>query len=206
MFCHECGNNNAPAKGAFCFNCGTKLHLPLSTATPVDIPVMPTNIPVSSKAKEMPYVYSPAAAIAPGKDFLMVTGILLIIIGGVGILLGSFYFLSNICWPPWCWSCREYKLVGITSVLSGSLYIVMGTAGIMWRNNLKRAKVCKLLVMISFAIPLIYTLLCFPLQVYDIGYLTFGWVAFGCALPTPLMYLMAAIKNENAYKRNISQK
>ena len=189
MFCHKCGNQIH--EGAeFCTKCGNRIANENAQST---IPVMQHTAQVYSRQ------------IAPGRTYLLVTGILIIIIYAFSIV-DSFIALATI--DEWLWMSGGEAYRGAwqfdyTLIIFISMYgIVISAIGIKHRDNTNEGQLLmKLgigLIIAQFSALFIAILTGYSLEEMSFFELLGFFIEI---VILPALYIVGAVKNKNAIVR-----
>ena len=125
-------------------------------------------------------------AVAPGRNFLKVTGVLYIISSGMGFIA----LLTTLFEAP--------DLSLLWSFLSVCYSLFMGVMGIKYCKSIDRANLLCILAIIhllDYIFHFIHAVVLLPMQVYILAFVLFVY-AFYFALP--ILYLVGAQKNRSA--------
>jgi len=192
MFCSHCGNNVGD-RSKYCENCGSVVRRPQqfechSAARRPQQFECHKSYPPSHH-----YSYQPSPA--PGKNFLMVASLVLIIYGASGIISS----LSGlVLYDYWDWnmplprvSWLAYYLFALAANLFG---IVVGIVGFINRERVSKASLCMMLAVLSIIVAI-------SVGVFML-YATFGsWFVFILLFSIPADILISLIYYIGA-KRN----
>lgn len=136
---------------------------------------------------------------APGKNFLLVTGILYIIFGAIGFI-GALGMQTMVQAAPWVFAAMQFAfgvnigfLVGLLFVASIA-YIVLGICGIVHREKPEYGKPLMIFVII-LAIYELFAAFLYS-DIIDFSILTL----IGFALPA--LFIVGAYKNHDAWERD----
>ena len=136
-------------------------------------------------------------AVAPGKTLLLVTGILFVIFGTTNFFMGGILLLLA-GMDGSMFASLFPLLFPFYTILRACFAVIMGIVGILFRMRPEKAGVCKVFAIISFCISgldmiIVTAILSGTLAVTII----FAWLP---AMVIPILYLVGAIKNQNASK------
>ncbi len=127
-----------------------------------------------------------------GKNFLKVTGILMIIFGGIGLILSLVALMGVMALADLGVSSTILTVAALFSVASAALQLVAGIIGVKDCNKAEAAKKC-----MSWGI--IVAALCVIGQIINvIGGASFDVVSLLIGLVLPVLYIIGAAKNTAA--------
>ena len=128
---------------------------------------------------------------APGKMFLLVTGIIMIVFGGFGIIGGiGLAFLGDVIDaldPLGTGVGGAVQFWAFITIIAAGLMLAMGILGIVWRTALEKAQILIILGASSLLLDIIS-----GIALRTIGVLSvIGWVL-------PILFIIGAVKNKQA--------
>jgi len=123
MFCSKCGNQFSQNDGNFCPKCGHSKNAPA--------PTIPTAVTIVAPNK------------APGRTFLLVTGILYIIFGAIAMLWGGVINEAGRAFGSFGSSLAAY---GVFVVIASIANIILGIVGIALKDKTEKPKMMGLMV------------------------------------------------------------
>jgi len=203
MFCSSCGGSISNKNAPFCTNCGVKLNAQANENTPNVAPQSPPPSETSyrpSYAQQMLAAQMAARATAPGKNFLLVTGILIIVFSAFGILSNMAMFLTSGFWddflPTGNMSWSTYYGVAI---VIGIYELIMGIMGVANRTKPRVAGLLMVLAIVAIIITVVWSIVSsIALDGMLAGLGIFGIFGIGFGLILPILYLVGASKNNQA--------
>ena len=190
MLCNNCGHE-ADNTNIFCSNCGQKRQ----EDTPELVVYQPGSPPLPQPPAH-PYAFPPNPwQHAPGKNYLLVSGIFLIIFGVFGTLISltgiALSFHLNLLMPVWGWSWSMYYTV---TLIAGIFSIFVGIMGVANRARPGRASLCMILAVIYIAVSVIVAV--FASAVFLSGsFALFVIISLAADIILPVVYFIGGKKN-----------
>ena len=167
MLCDKCGKT-VNAGDAFCGGCGNRA----TAATQ----------PIAASTPE-------AMVLAPGRIFLLVTGIIYIIVGVIGIIMGLLFLVDAVLLADFV-DDVAFEIGFAVGYLLGSAYsFVIGILGVLYRNRYDKAGLLVILGIIAIIGELLEPVLS--------GAFSSMIILF---LAIPVCYIIGAYKNKNMNK------
>ena len=142
---------------------------------------------------------------APGKKFLLVTGILLIIFGVSGLLNGIVFFILGdwifeqvnesmevleefgMDWSPYFSAVLEDSNIHILAIAQSAIMLAIGIMGVLWRQVIEKAQILfvgGIVCILSYLIP---------------NFISFNILTFTASLVSlilPILFVVGASKNK----------
>jgi hypothetical protein len=173
MYCYNCGKENSDHAES-CNSCGAGLN---------DGAIKKVYVPVFEQQVKI-----------PGKNFLKVTGILTIILGGFAFI----GFLMAMADPSAQFMIEQSTIYPVSiSFLISMYFLAVGIMGVVWCQKIEKAKLLMGLItvyMILEGLPLLINLFRNPSIASIIG--------IAVTFVIPVLFLIGAVKNNNMYTYN----
>ena len=179
-YCVKCGNQLAHS-AEYCPKCGNRSKAEY--------------VPAGNQQQSRSYTSSTSTA-APGKNFLLVVGILYIIFGGIYIIISAIGLSTANYWDTILPTANNmsWSVYYTISLIGSFWYVFIGIMGVTNRTRLERASLLRVLACVDFGYILLHAILGFVIFSGALGGITAVYTLV-VGLVLPILYLVGAQKN-----------